>query len=72
MRRSVHLELHQDYTDEGVECWWADSPDFPGFTAAADTKKALIDRAYVVIKEIIAQEEDVLVLTWTEPHHPSL
>lgn len=69
VRRSIFLELHYERAD-GVERWWAYSPDIPGLSVAADTRQGLLDRAHAAILEIIAQEEDMLTLTWTEHHHP--
>lgn len=42
----IHLHLHKEPLDDGRLVWWAQSPDFPGWCAAGDTKEEVLSLAH--------------------------
>ena len=51
----VQLHVHLERVD-GHPCWWADSPDVPGFSATADSLPEVVSRATWAIHDIYAEE----------------
>ena len=59
----VALHFHQE-----AETWWADSPDLPGWTAAADTFSELMDRCR---ESLIEMGKARFYATWELGERPS-
>jgi hypothetical protein len=51
METMTELVIHLEGGD-GEVVWWAESPQIPGFSAAAPTLKELRERAYRALREI--------------------
>ncbi len=49
---SVELIIHLDSADDGV-VWWAESPEAPGFTAAADSLAELRELATTGLRGVL-------------------
>jgi len=56
----IHLEQVPD-PDPGF-VWWAESPDLPGFSAAADHLPDLLRQAEAAIDDLVADAEIVPML----------
>jgi hypothetical protein len=52
----IHLELVPAGHPRFV--WWAESPQLPGFSAAADHLPDLLRRAYAAVPEVLAEDGD--------------
>lgn len=48
----TELTIHLESVDDEV-VWWADSPDVPGFSAAAPSLVELRERASAALEEIL-------------------
>lgn len=49
---TTELMIHLEHA-EGEAVWWADSPDAPGFSAAASSLIELRERATAALEEIL-------------------
>lgn len=54
---AITVYLHVDRIDEGEASWWAESPDLPGFSAAADSMNELCARVQVAIDDLADEGE---------------
>lgn len=55
----TELTIHLEGVD-GEVVWWADSPDVPGFSAAAPNLIALRERATAALEEILGGPVEIV------------
>lgn len=55
MNVTMHAYLEPTGTGE-TSSWWSESPDVPGFYAAAEHLPELIIRSEVAVREIVAEQ----------------
>ena len=77
----VTMIVHHEATDDGV-CWWAESDDFPGFTAAGSTLEELREMYATEVgdrrvTEVLERESVILTVPGMAPlvvfsTHPSV
>lgn len=59
----VNLLIHLEATGGDPACvWWAESPEMPGFSAAADHLPELLRQAQEAIDELVSDAEVVPTL----------
>lgn len=52
---SVTVLVHLDFTDAGRAMWWAEAPEFPGFSAADDSLARLRLISDQAIRDILEE-----------------
>jgi hypothetical protein len=59
--RKVELHVHLEGTDDPTSpiIWWADTDDFPGFSAAADHLNELLKRSEVALVDLAGEDVEV-------------
>jgi hypothetical protein len=67
--RVIGAMLHSELTDDGEETWWATSDDYPGFSAAADTRSELLKLVREAVHMDFGPEA---AIRWLEPEPVAL